>query len=40
MKIRPSQDVPEHFRAGDPGWQTRINQATNAPSRGKLDTRR
>lgn len=27
VKIRLSQDVLEHFRAGGPGWQTRINES-------------
>lgn len=26
VKLRLSQDVLEHFRAGGPGWQTRINE--------------
>jgi len=25
VKLRLSRDVIEHFRAGGPGWQTRIN---------------
>ena len=25
VKLRLSRDVLEHFRAGGPGWQTRIN---------------
>jgi uncharacterized protein (DUF4415 family) len=25
VKLRLSQEVIEHFRAGGPGWQTRIN---------------
>jgi uncharacterized protein (DUF4415 family) len=27
VKLRLSPDVLEHFRAGGPGWQTRINAA-------------
>jgi uncharacterized protein (DUF4415 family) len=27
VKLRLSRDVIEHFRAGGPGWQTRINAA-------------
>jgi uncharacterized protein (DUF4415 family) len=26
VKLRLSADVLEHFRAGGPGWQTRINR--------------
>jgi uncharacterized protein (DUF4415 family) len=26
VKLRLSQDVLEHFRAGGAGWQTRINE--------------
>ncbi|WP_304167416.1 BrnA antitoxin family protein [Phenylobacterium aquaticum] len=27
VKLRLDQDVVEHFKAGGPGWQTRINAA-------------
>jgi uncharacterized protein (DUF4415 family) len=27
VKLRLSPDVLDHFRAGGPGWQTRINEA-------------
>jgi uncharacterized protein (DUF4415 family) len=27
IKLRVSPDVLDHFRAGGPGWQTRINDA-------------
>lgn len=30
VKLRLDQDIVEHFRAGGPGWQTRINDALAA----------
>jgi uncharacterized protein (DUF4415 family) len=40
VKLRLSPDVLDHFRAGGPGWQTRINAALErAVSREKKKAR-
>jgi uncharacterized protein (DUF4415 family) len=41
VKLRLSPDVLDHFRAGGPGWQTRINETLErAVAREKRATRR
>jgi uncharacterized protein (DUF4415 family) len=41
VKLRLSPDVLDHFRAGGPGWQTRINETLEkAVAREKRSVRR
>jgi uncharacterized protein (DUF4415 family) len=34
VKLRVDHDVVEHFKAGGPGWQSRMNEALRAAMEG------